>query len=86
VKILILVYTKADALTNKMKEPQMIAIEKKADIIRLPMYGISTPIENFLSGRRQYVMVNSKLSTWAGILSGIPQGSVFWANSVRHVY
>jgi len=34
-------------------------------------------IENFLSGRRQRVVVNRKLSTFAGILSGIPQGSVF---------
>ena len=32
-------------------------------------------IEYFLSGRRQRVVANGKLSTWADILSGIPQGS-----------
>ena len=47
---------------------------------KLEAYGIKgdllTWIENFLSGRRQRVTVNGKLSTWAEILSGIPQGSV----------
>ncbi|KAK2156362.1 hypothetical protein LSH36_215g01046 [Paralvinella palmiformis] len=38
--------------------------------------GLLIWIENFLSGRRQRVVVNGKLSNWAGILSGIPQGSV----------
>ena len=33
-------------------------------------------IRDFLSGRRQRVMVNGKLSSWTDILSGIPQGSV----------
>ena len=33
-------------------------------------------IRDFLSGRRQRVMVNGKLSSWIDILSGIPQGSV----------
>ena len=47
---------------------------------KLDAYGIKgdllTWIENFLSGRRQRVTVNGKLSTWAEIFSGIPQGSV----------
>ena len=47
---------------------------------KLEAYGIKgrllTWIKNFLSGRRQRVVVNGKLSTWAEILSGIPQGSV----------
>jgi len=38
--------------------------------------GLLTWIENFFSDRRQRVVVNGKLSTWARILSGIPQGSV----------
>ena len=33
-------------------------------------------IENFLVDRPQREVVNGKLSTWAGILSGIPQGNV----------
>ena len=33
-------------------------------------------IRDFLSGRRQRVIVNGKLSSWEDILSGIPQGSV----------
>ena len=47
---------------------------------KLEAYGIKGDlliwIENFLSGRRQRVTVNGKVSTWAEILSGIPQGSV----------
>ena len=49
-------------------------------IKKLEAYGIKggllTWIENFLSGRPQRVVVNGKLSTWAGISSGMPQGSV----------
>ena len=33
-------------------------------------------IKNFLSGRRQRVEINRKLSEWKPVLSGIPQGSV----------
>ena len=47
---------------------------------KLKAYGIAGKLlnwtEDFLSGRRQRVVVNGKLSTWADILSGIPQGSV----------
>ena len=43
-------------------------------------YGISGKllawIEDFLSGRRQRIVVNRKLPTWADIVSGIQQGSV----------
>jgi len=49
-------------------------------IKKLEAYGIKggllTWIKNFLSARRQRVVVNGKLSTWAEILSGIPQGSI----------
>jgi len=48
---------------------------------KLEAYGIKggllTWTGNFLSGRRQRVVVNGKLSMWAGILSGMPQTSVF---------
>ena len=43
---------------------------------KLEAYGIKGDLltwnENFLSGRRQRVTVNGKLSTWAAILSGTP--------------
>ena len=49
-------------------------------IKKLEAYGIKsyllTWIEKLHSGRRQRVVVNGKLSTRAGIISGIPQGSV----------
>ena len=60
-------------------------------IKKIEAYGIKGGlliwIENFRSDRRQRVMINGKLSTWTGILSGKTQGSVLaWANSVRPFY
>ena len=49
-------------------------------LAKLEAYGITGNtlgwIRNFLLERRQRVVVNGKLSAWALILSGIPQGSV----------
>ena len=49
-------------------------------LTKLKAYGVSGLthdwIRDFLSGRKQRVVVNGKLSAWADILSGIPQGSV----------
>ena len=50
-------------------------------ICKLHNYGISGNlllwITNFLSHRRQQVRVNSTLSNWENVTSGVPQGSVF---------
>ena len=35
-------------------------------------------IEGFLTGRKQRIVLNSHCSTWADVLSGVPQGSVLW--------
>ena len=47
---------------------------------KLKAYGIEEPItkwiDNFLSNRKQRVVVNDKFSEWADVISGIPQGSV----------
>ena len=48
---------------------------------KLKAYGVTgNPLRwigDFLTGRyKQRVVVNGKLSTWADILSGIPQGSI----------
>ena len=48
---------------------------------KLHNYGISDNlllvISNFLSHRRQQVRVNSTLSNWKNVTSGVPKGSVF---------
>ena len=52
-------------------------------ICKLHNYGISSNlllwITNFLSHRRQQVRVNSTLSNWENVTSGVPHGSVFGA-------
>ena len=48
--------------------------------IKLKNYGINGNllhwIKNFLYGRRQQVRINSTLSNWENVTSGVPQGSV----------
>ena len=49
-------------------------------ISKLEAYGISGEIlqwiQDFLTGRKQHVSVRKKLSDWADVLSGVPEGSV----------
>ena len=49
-------------------------------LLKLQAYGINGQLlkwfESFLTGRRQYVKVNSASSSWTQVSSGVPQGSV----------
>ena len=56
------------------------SVSHKKLIMILQAYGIDKKminwIENYLTGRSMAVRVNGKLSSWATVLSGVPQGSV----------
>jgi len=56
------------------------SVSHKKLIMKLQAYGIDEKminwIENYLTGKSMAVRVNGKLSSWATVLSGVPQGSV----------
>ena len=49
-------------------------------LMKLKTYGISRClhdwIQNFLSGRKQRVVLNGSYSSWSTVFVGVPQGSV----------
>jgi len=56
------------------------SVSHKKLIMKLQAYGIDEKminwIENYLTGRSMAVRVKGKLSNWAKVLSGVPQGSI----------
>ena len=56
------------------------SVPHKRLIHRVSQYGIQGQILNwlcdFLSNRRQRVVIDGSTSSWATVLSGVPQGSI----------
>ena len=59
-------------------------------IYKLKLYGFSndiiTWIQDFLKDRKFRVRVNASYSTWDDVTSDLPQGSVFRAIVIPHIY
>ena len=67
--ILYLDYAKAfDTVPHKRLVKKLESIGVKGGLLKW--------LENFLTGRKQRVIVNSTVSGWFDVLSGVPQGSV----------
>jgi hypothetical protein len=43
-------------------------------------------IRNWLSDRKQRVLLNGKYSSWADVLSGVPHGSILWLHPVSNLH